>query len=136
MGWWSEKIMGGDEPLDIEGEIMDILGYDVMEMTEDDYPRIGELLTVSQCEIFEKLDTSIGRQVLAYWMMKTGATFGPDMKNKIISSCKEDEWAKINNKRKGEIDNLCDTMEIYEGVPIEIPQTGLFDVILGKKQSN
>lgn len=138
MGWWSKQIMGGDTPLDVECSIMDAIGIDVTEITDADNPRIADLLTKQQNELFTHVAEyeSIGHQVLGFWMIKTGATFNEGMVEKIIESAKKDEWSHTDNDRMSEITSFCTVLEHYDGTPVEIPQTGLFDAIAMKFVAN
>ena len=143
MGWWSEDIMGGDTPCDIECEILKICGLQKFEDCEDPDVIVENFITY---DLFErhidkicrhltlmgkkhKEDNIIGFQVLGYLMMKAGAEIKLNLKDLIINKAKEDFWAKNDSVRKKIMDEFILDLESYDGTPKERHQHGLFEML-------
>ena len=138
MGWWSTDIMGGDTPLDFEDAI-----YDICKI--DKFPEEGGIANVPAVILEEKLDeiismidadtysAGIGYQVLAVLMMKAGATIPVEIKDEMIESCHQDEWADEDDERQTSINGLLEALALYDNkTPIIIKSKGLFEVMVEK----
>ena len=152
MGWWSENIMGGDTPLDIESFIYHALEIEQFPDQEND--NYGEVIKipadkfdydkiVAYLKNREKDDYwlkgdygNIFHQVLGVLMMKFGAPISDDLKKKMIEAAENDVWAngdeydEADEDRKSKMDDFIKTLNSYDGVtPIKINSKGLFETI-------
>lgn len=139
MGWWSETIMGGDSPLDIQDGIYAMLNIEKFPKDNDgraDIPK--EILEKEQDRIVESLpddeDLNIGLQVVGIMMMEVGAKISDKNKQLIIKAAENDEWAKEDNKRRKYIEDFISALEKFDGtVPLKTTSEGLFEAL--NKQS-
>lgn len=127
--------MGGDTPLDYEGEICDIAGACTYEP--------GKELTKEKLEpvlpqVVERLESNkwgseeIGWQVLGVLAMQHGVELSDEIKSQIVDACLEDEWAQDDEERKSKVMALKEAIERYDGTPIQITSKGLFEVMYEK----
>jgi len=148
MGWWSYDVLGGDPALDALGNIAEAcgVGYNSMSDEEEeketyygyDFHKVKEQLkTVKDIEnlikkcfyAFREDNDEIGYQVLGLVLMSVGNNIPKKIKDKIIKSIKNDEWAKECTERKEAMDNYLKVMESYVGkdIPVILNQKGLFE---------
>lgn len=132
MGWWSEAVMGGDSPLDWEGDISDYIGghFDADE---------GHIFTREQLEsnlvdVVKRIETSgtdvkIGLQVLGVLILKTGAQMPDEVRDKIVKAAEEDDWAAEDDRnRKAHMRDLIEKIKAHEpGSKSEVPAPSLLD---------
>ena len=147
MGWWSDDIMGGDTPLDIQSFIYDSVGLqqfpegsdDEVEIPKDKfkYGKIVAFLTKDD-DYWIKGDTgNIFHQVLGVMMMKSGAPINKTLKAKMIKSAENDEWANEGELgRQDKMDAFVKKLHQQDGNPTETDSKGLMetmgDVLLPK----
>jgi hypothetical protein len=152
MGWWSTDLMGGDSPLDWQGALYDKLGIPYF---DEDHTNVGTHDGVSEIKSeemnrtmqnnliqyvldstqksFEKYgecdSRSIGMQVLAIMILKSGAKMTKKNKKELSKWIKLDEWATEDYERKNHIEDLLYTIEKYDGTPMRYIGKGLFENI-------
>jgi len=150
MGWWSAAVMGGDEPLDYQLEILALLGY-----TYDDYTefwvdgKLREEIKKEIAERFEKAHDEIGEwaaqtggiayQALGVEMMGYGLPISPEFRALIVQAAEEDEWAAEQRANPaGQQDRvqamqslISDIQKYQDGTPTELsePDIGLLNTI-------
>lgn len=142
MGWWSDDIMGGDTPLDIESIIYDALeiekypdgNYNAdVKIPADkfDYDKIVKYLNNREKDgYWLKGDTgNIFHQVLGVMMMGAGAPINKTLKNKMIKAAEQDEWARESDDRKNKMDSFIATLKDYDDTPTKIKSVGLMETI-------
>ena len=138
MGWWSEDVMGGDTPLDLEAFI-----YDALEIEHDgeikipkdkfDYKKIVKFLKKREGnDYWLKGDTgNIFHQVLGVMMMEVGAPIDKKLKAKMIKAATNDEWANEGVlDRQERMDRFIYNLNHYVGSPLEIKTKGLIHTII------
>ena len=145
MGWWSEDIMGGDSPLDLQSFIYDAL--DINQYPNDDYEKVVKI--PKDAFNYEKIikylkdkdadnyyltgdDGNIFHQVLGVMMMEVGAPISDELKANMIIAAEQDEWANEdggNEDRKVRMNNFIATLKSYNGTPTVIISAGLFETI-------
>ena len=141
MGWWSTTIMGGDTPLDYQGDLTDIIsgGY----LTNDDitakqFENMDEVFLNGKIEslVKSKDNKSIMYQVLMVMAMRVGAKISSKLKLFAIGNIRNDEWQFEDSSRKEAIDNLIQTLNQYDGsIRVDVKSEGLFEVF-HKHQAN
>lgn len=148
MGWWSTDILGGDSPLDWKASLYNKLdipyfseeqgikthdGYGLI--TPDDMNRttqnnLIQYVLESTQESFDKWgecdSRSIGMQVLALMILKSGAKMTNKNKKELSKWIKLDEWATEDHERKNHIDELLYAIEKYDNTPMKYQGKGLF----------
>jgi hypothetical protein len=144
MGWWSDDIMGGDTPLDLQSFIYDALGF--IQYPEDsdeevripsdgfDYKKIVKFLKDRDGDDYWlKSDTgNIFHQVLGILMMESGAPINKTLKAKMIKAAKNDEWANEDGgdeDRKDKMDAFIAKLKNYDGTSTIIKSAGLIETI-------
>jgi hypothetical protein len=144
MGWWSDDIMGGDTPLDLQSFIYDALGF--IKYPEDsdekvripsdgfDYKKIVKFLKDRDGDDYWlKSDTgNIFHQVLGVMMMESGAPISKTLKNKMIKAAQQDEWANEDGgdeDRKDKMDAFIAKLKNYDGTSTIIKSAGLIETI-------
>lgn len=136
MGWWSTGIMGGDTPLDFEDEFYEICGVDKFYDSWKIRPLPRKAILNSLPKLLkyigkQKEDREIGYQVLGILMMRVAAPISPDLKEKMIESAKNDQWALENSERRDRMNSFIETLEKYDSSkPIMIQTPGLVETIL------
>ena len=146
MGWWSDDIMGGDTPLDIESFIYDALEVNQFPEDEDgqiripkdkfNYKKIVKYLKGRDSEDYYVTGDgfNIFHQVLGIMMMEAGAPINHTLKNKMIKGAENDEWANEdleNNDegRRDKMDAFISVLGKYGGTPTKINSKGLMETI-------
>lgn len=138
MGWWSKDIMGGDTPLDLEGDIFDICEV-------EQFPDDGTEVHLSRQTINSKLkeiqamldkqdveDRSIGYQVLAVLILEAGGKMIDQLKTTLIEAILTDPWAQEDPEREKKIYELIVAIQNSTGAPVKITSKGLFEVMAEK----
>tara|TARA_R110002126_G_scaffold150357_1_gene296543 strand:- start:456 stop:908 length:453 start_codon:yes stop_codon:yes gene_type:complete len=135
MGWWSTTIMGGDTPLDYQGELTDIIsgGYLTRrnDITAAQLENMDEVFVNGKIESLVKYKDcrSIMYQVLMVMAMRVGAKISSKLKLLAISNIRNDEWQFEDSSRKEAIDNLIQTLNQYDGsIRVTVKSEGLFEV--------
>lgn len=132
MGWWSEEVMGGDSPMDWEGDISDMVGghFD----SDEGHVYTREQIEAKLSDVVAhieaaKYDREIGFQVLGVLALKKGAHLPDDVKERIIRAAEEDEWAKEGDRmRKAHMKDLITKVRAHEpGEVVEVPSKELLD---------
>jgi len=146
MGWWSDDIMGGDTPLDLQSFIYDALGLEqypndrnkelIIPADGYDYKKIVKYLKDRDGDDYWlKSDTgNIFHQVLGVMMMNSGATINKTLKAKMIKAAKNDEWANEglednDEGRRDKMDAFITKLKAYDGNPTVIESKGLMETI-------
>lgn len=109
MGWWGHGPMGGDEPLDVEARIEDILsgrkersGKDLLKAlgieTQAQLDQVLDAKEEDGTPVFDRKDP-ISWHVLAVMAMRGG---GPlhEIRENVLSAIDTDEWAKTDDERQ------------------------------------
>ena len=148
MGWWSATILGGDTPLDILGDMGDVLGVDSDDETKGIPELYGYDFTKSLLEDksnIKKLqayanksdDKSIAYQILGVIIMGTGAKITGTLKEDIIKHTKKDDWYKTKDpERVAYIDDFIKTLTEYKAeAPVFLKLEGLFQKIAEKMEN-
>lgn len=135
MGWWSTVVMGGDTPLDYQGDMIDLCGVDYnafvdnydLDLTalrsdiESSYDKLTEY-----CDNVSYGDPNIAYQILGVLILESGAKLPDEIKIKIEDAAKNDEWSTSNDERKANMDAFRHQVANYDGTPTEIKYEGLF----------
>lgn len=144
MGWWSDDIMGGDTPLDLQGDFEDKFGaLDPYEGQFEDVatPPTFVLPTPEQSIAFieERLgyDGEITKQVVGFMLLERGAPLNDRLRALINEGLDEDESENWNDSgsRAVRINEFRQLLAQYpdEGRAQEMPhQAGLFETIFNK----
>jgi hypothetical protein len=148
MGWWSESIMGGDTPYDIEGAFEDAFGTtdrywgSVMPAPKYKVPTAEESrqwLNDYLANSYEP-DAPIAKQVAGFKLMQRGAPMADDVRALVLEGIDEEisegceEWSDPQLR----LDTLADFRKLVvaypaEGGKAELPhQPGLLEMI-GRK---
>lgn len=132
MGWFSKNITGGDEPMDYESVITEVLGVeDIDSVTK-------EMFEQNQMVIYNRFKrekvTIIAFQVLAFYMVKVGAKFEKVVKNRIIKCLEKDQWAEESFERWYHINYLLNIINNYQNTPVSPEDNKLFRQKEPKKQ--
>ena len=134
MGWWSTTIMGGDTPLDYQGELTNIISGGYLtnnDITAAQFENMDEVFVNGKIESLVKYknDRIIMYQVLMVMAMRVGAKISSRLKILAISNIRNDEWQFEDSERKQAIDNLIQTLNQYDGsVRVAVKSEGLFEV--------
>jgi len=134
MGWWSTTIMGGDTPLDYQGELTDIISGGYLtnnDITAAQFENMDEVFVNGKIESLVKYKDcrSIMYQVLMVMAMRVGAKISSKLKLLAISNIRNDEWQFEDSERKEVIDNLIQTLNQYDGsIRVKVKSEGLFEV--------
>ncbi len=141
MGWWSETILGGDEPLDELGTISDIIGienlYPIGRWKEDFRSGTRQALEkgmpalVAEAEKREQdCYATIYVQVLATVCMAAGATIPDRLLEMAREAGADDTWAKTDSDRAACIENYLKALDDYRpGEPRVLAEEGLFEAM-------
>jgi hypothetical protein len=144
MGWWSDDVMGGDTPLDIESFIYDAVGINKYPEDSDeevripsdafDYKKIVKFLKDRDGDDYWlKGDTgNIFHQVLGILMMESGAPINKTLKAKMIKAAQQDEWANEDGgdeDRKDKMDAFITKVKNYDGTSTIIKSKGLMETM-------
>lgn len=151
MGWWSTTVMGGDSPLDAEGDLYDIIfegskyqdgcermdAEDEGELTKE---AISKALLERLPELLERvrgpaLDLDIHRQVLGVMILKYGVPITDLTSEAIelaIDGAKCDEWAHEDEERAAHMEAFILQLNEYDGNLTEVKHEGLFEKLAEK----
>jgi len=136
MGWWSETVMGGDTPLDVEGTIYNDLG--IKGPYEDVPLLIRKNAFIEHAKQLTCLVTpygNIGAQVLGLIAMELGVPRNSNYIENILQDAKHsaiyDEWAleNLNGERRKCMVAFVKVIDNYTGNPTQIESKSLFDVM-------
>jgi len=141
MGAWSETIMGSDNALDAQGDIIvDICGIDYDEWLDKEPTDFRNIIESNIPKIIEnyegKIDDGEHLRVLGVLIMSSGSKTTLDVINKIIKAADEDDSSgyinpEIRDKRIEEFKLIVKNYELHGGHPTEIPEEGLFEKMFG-----
>ena len=123
MGWWDCSIMGGDSPLDIEGDWEDEFGEQVVSSND----AIKFILKLQDAWGGARAIT----QVVGFLMIQGKMPINDQLRALIIEACDPDEWADDDEERKKVIDEFRTLVMNYkDGEEVTMPhQPGLFEKI-------
>jgi hypothetical protein len=139
MGWWSATIMGGDEPLDIEGAVYKVCriekfsGIEVGKIVQNMIPKevlkdkMGDILERFKKMEREGYERPILYQVLGTMIMEIGMEIDEELRTTIVDESLKDRWAQLAEDRRIYVDNFVETLRKYDGTPTEIEYEGLMD---------
>lgn len=137
MGWWSETIMGGDGPLDLEIMFNDYISK--KESSELFAKYLSFMLEDLKNGKFKDYNNHIAQQVLGYMVMTQGIELN-DVTKEILELCKEgaetelkygcDGWSNPEARMKNlfALINACNN---YDGNSVEFEEEGLLDSMMG-----
>ncbi len=153
MGWWSATVMGGDSPMDAEGDLFDIVfkgtkyedGCDRMdaegagELTREDLAAklLARLPDLNEY-VSSGLDTDILKQVLGVMILEYGIPIIDPTREAIklaIQGAKDDEWADEDEERAAHMEAFILQLNEYDGSPTEVTSEGLFEKLAEKIES-
>ncbi len=146
MGWWSTTVMGGDSPLDAEGDFFHIVfkgtkyedgcdrmdAQDAGELTREE---ISEAIFQRLPELLERVrgpvpDLDIFKQVLGVLILEFGVPVN-DLTREVIDlaidGAKHDEWAQTDEERAAYMQAFILQLNEYDGKPTEVKFEGLFE---------
>jgi len=143
MGWWNTTVYGGDSSLDWRENIYNKLKVSEYDEKNNLKPIPVDILSenidlvtsmISKCETNED-DKNIGYQVLGAIMMHSGFDLGsnPILKERIISACENDDYAKDDSERKIVMKNLIKLIKEYN--PDEIIDVSTINVYKDVEES-
>lgn len=140
MGWWSETVLGGDEPLDYLADMEVIMGFttdnEEHELTLTQRRATIEKGMAELIKYAEKVGSEISWHVLGAIIITNGAKMSGSVRKQIIRAIKEDEWARENKVRRAYMRKFLRQIKNY---PLnkntrsrKLPYEGLFDKIFEK----
>ena len=140
MGWWSATVMGGDTPLDYQGDMVDLCGVDYDKFADMDYDHTkirSEIESnldklVEYCNSVKYGEPEIAWQVLGVIILESGSKLPDDIKTKIVEAADNDDWAQEDEERNRYMKAFKYAVENYNGTPTEIEYEGLFQKIFEK----
>ena len=128
MGWWSATVMGGDSPLDIEGELKDVCGKTYEDVLDRDtinehLDELGHSISLYQVE------QDIAGQVLGVLIMAAGANMPDSIRSTVIACAEADEWmADGDSERTAYITDFIKKVRSYPKngcLPVTLANEGL-----------
>lgn len=143
MGAWSETIMGSDDALDAEGDII----VDICEIDHDEWldkepkdfrTEIENCIPIVIKKYEDRGDDSyIHFQVLGVLIMESGSKTTLDVINTILKHTEHDDSERFLSpeKRKAYIDDFRTNIQNYDlngGTIVELEHEGLFEVMFAK----
>lgn len=134
MGWWSQDIFGGDEPLDWQEKIYEICETQI-------YGDNHKAKVISTDVLSEKIETiisfieksdskNIGYQILGAIIMLSGFDIDEvdDLRKKIIEASEDDEYAREDLARKNVMKNFKNLIKNYNFTePVDITTINVFE---------
>lgn len=147
MGSWSYTIMGGDGPLDAEGEILEFIGFDSQDgdrFHEDHLPEVRALLdrvTPAKWEAFFQEHGDAGsegyaadrKRVAVVLILACGARLPQALADQAIEICKDElAWGRIE-EREAYLNQFMDAIRAYDGTPTELPSEGLLEKLFADR---
>jgi hypothetical protein len=140
MGWWSATIMGGDAPLDAEGDILEFIGapQDDDDFIWEDQPALVkpllEKVSVEQWNaFFDKCDgddyANVCRQVAVVLHMGVGAALPKALAEQAIAASSSEDVSGWNSseERGFYLNSFIETIQSYNGTPTQIANESLFE---------
>ena len=141
MGWWSATVMGGDAPLDCQGDLIEILGIDFDESLKMENRGITRQLIEKNLKKIKKWlagmkeDREIAYQVVAFHVLATGADVGKRLLKQLIDNAQDPEvesWCDPD-ERRFYMDDLKKALQGHKpGKVTKLKQEGLFQKIFEK----
>ena len=144
MGWWSCTIMGGDTPLDAQGDMFDACG-----VTSDMFYPDDDADLISIIDINEQIKLNVAamtevalndpdswypgvyRQVLGVMVMSAGCDPEDEDVKRALQVAREgaeaDEWD--DDERRAYVANFIEMIDNYDGTPQEPKSEGVFEKI-------
>lgn len=139
MGWWSESIMGGDQPLDIQADFEDCFASATAENSESVIGPItaDEALAFMHDQIKED-DDPVTRQVVGFLLIQNGAPLPEEARKLVLEGIDqeinaESDWNDPALRHKA-LSDFAAIVEVYpaEGGKVDLPyQPVLFEKIFG-----
>jgi len=140
MGWWSKTVMGGDGPLDYQGDMYDACGvtdddrYDGLMSPEEIDAKVQANIP-SMMTVASRNHDEVGYQVLGVMVMRHGCDPSKRIVQKALKmameNAYEDEWAHDSTERCEHMVNFFIQLSSYDGTPQEPVSESLFDKIFG-----
>jgi len=137
MGWWSQDIYGGDEPLDWQEKIYEICETQVYGDNHKTRAIDKEVLSekietiISFIEKTEESNSkNIGYQILGAIIMHSGFDIDEvnDLRKKIIEASEDDEYAREDLARKNVMKNFKNLIKNYNfNEPVDISKINVFE---------
>lgn len=136
MGWWDESIMGGDAPLDVEGDFEHKFGMWKPEDKDHDEPptmtypgeqSIVKFINQMQSKGYENYEVS---GPVGFMMMELGWLISNELKQRIIEDVDSEDISRWRDptERKRNLDEFKELLLAYDGTAKEMPhQPGLFE---------
>lgn len=132
MGWWSAAVMGGDGPLDTQGDILEKIGLDdawygdgliTEKMLDSARKKYEKYLPTLIKEIEDDGDdyTNVGYQALGAVTMRLGFPISAELKERIIEAANDDEWAREDEERAEVMKSFIEDLNKYDNkTPTEL----------------
>jgi len=165
MGWWDEGILGGDTPLDILGDIAETLKvpnddamngkvdpkdydgymlYPLCNISDEHAKRLAKSFKDNKTKIDKIIKVygesnhfEIVTQVVAVFIMASGASFPKGFRSKAVTAGENDEWAKEDETRANRIAEYIKAVKDYKvGNRIILSDRGLFQKMEEKLGNN
>jgi hypothetical protein len=156
MGWWSTAVMGGDTPLDAQGDIHDVIMTDKQHEAQYDRDLTPKELEMVRGKLSAFLDNSkkienmaarygcddaeIFMQVVGVIAMEFGVAIPAKLKREIIQAAKRDDWSFEDKGRRKAMKSFIDDIKKFKGKkPTELKMAdkglmfAMFDHIAKKK---
>lgn len=136
MSWFSATVMGGDTPLDYQGDfVVDVCGINYDEWLErdssDKFRSKLESNIDAMTKYAEDRDDEIAFQVLGVLLVESACTFSEELRQRIIKAVEDDKWAAEGDlERRVYMDNFKSLLMKYDiagGTIAEVQYEGLFD---------
>lgn len=146
MGWWSDSIMGGDAPLDIEFGFEERFGTnDAEKASEEEFPEFRMPTAEESVEFINEMirggeDNNLVRQVTGFLVMNRAAPMSDELRRIILEGIDDEikEGAQDWDDPASRVQTLSDFRELVTAYPsaggtVELPrQPGLFETIMSR----
>jgi len=132
MANWNATVMGGDTPLDIEGNLLvDVCGIafdDYIDMPIASFRDTFNIRLPTMVEYIDRMEVdndderNIAYQVLGVLLMRAGSDFPESIKALVVNAANKDKWAfEGDEARINSMSDLVNMVLNYKnGEPIEI----------------
>lgn len=137
MGWWSNDVLGGDDPLDILCDFAEVIslqesraegriGLYPIAAWDDGFralvrerieAKMTEIVAVAERHEKSEFKSGLGYQVLAVVIMAAGAEFPDDLRKRARAAAMTDKWGDEDPARGAVMRNLLEMITRYDGTP-------------------
>lgn len=145
MGWWSDSIMGGDAPLDIEFSFEERFGTnDAEKASEEEFPEFRLPTSEETVEFITRMtkdeDNNLVKQVTGFLVMERAAPMSDELRHLVLEGIDGEikegaqDWDDPASRLQT-LSNFRDLVAVYPstGATVELPrQPGLFETIMSR----